>query len=43
MASRLVADELYFDLATLAATLLVIIVVVVRRAGTLPLDTAWLR
>jgi len=40
VSARLVADELYFNLATLTASLVVIVVVVVGRAGAGPFDAA---
>lgn len=42
VATRLVADELDLNLATLAVTLLVIVVVVVSGRSALPLDAATL-
>ena len=40
MSARLVADELYLNLATFAAALVLVVVVVVGGAGALALDAA---
>ena len=40
MATRLVADELDFNLATLAAALLIIVIVILGDAGARTLDAA---